>query len=164
MEILSEIGSILIKATPLLAAAISSTSPLAAVAISLISSALGVKNDPQSILDSLNADPANALKLKQVELDHEVSLQQISSDNYKAEVDDRKDARKLAEESDADYKVFLRQFAYFITLGFFVTLGLLFLPFLNLTSTEKQLLSMLIGMLASKWQTIIDFFYGSSNH
>lgn len=56
---------------------------------------------------------------------------------------------------------FLRVMAYLVTLGFFGALLLLFLP-ITVSSTQRELLSMLIGMLASKWQTIIDFYYGGS--
>jgi len=53
--------------------------------------------------------------------------------------------------------------AYLVTLGFFAALFLLFMPW-QLNGDEKNLLSMLVGMLASKWQTIIDFFFGSSRN
>lgn len=56
---------------------------------------------------------------------------------------------------------FLKNMAYLVTFGFFCALFLLFFPW-ALGGDEKNLLSMLVGMLASKWQTIIDFFFGSS--
>lgn len=56
---------------------------------------------------------------------------------------------------------FLRHMAYLVTIGFFGSLIMLFLP-ITVTNTQRELLSMLIGMLASKWQTIIDFYYGNS--
>lgn len=69
---------------------------------------------------------------------------------------------------DAQYKnremtphSFLRVMAYLVTIGFFGSLVMLFLP-ITVSSTQRELLSMLIGMLASKWQTIIDFYYGNS--
>lgn len=86
-------------------------------------------------------------------------LEKIASNDYATEVDDRKNARQYG----VGYKDFLRWMAYLVTFGFFAALFLLFIP-LNLDSEEKNLLSMLVGMLASKWQTIIDFFYGSSRH
>jgi len=58
---------------------------------------------------------------------------------------------------------FLKNMAYLVTLGFFAALFLLFMPW-QLNGDEKNLLSMLVGMLASKWQTIIDFFFGSSRN
>ncbi len=85
-------------------------------------------------------------------------LAKIASTDYYTEVSDRVDARKYSSE----YKDFLRHMAYVITLGFFAALALMFLPIV-VDNSEKELLSMLIGMLVSKWQTIIDFFYGSSS-
>lgn len=54
---------------------------------------------------------------------------------------------------------FLRRMAAIVTLGFFGCLFLLFYQGTNLNPTEQNLLSMLIGMLASKWQTIIDYLF-----
>ena len=56
---------------------------------------------------------------------------------------------------------FQRHIAYLVTLGFFGCLVMLFIP-ITVTSTQRDLLSILIGMLASKWQTIMDFYFGNS--
>lgn len=57
----------------------------------------------------------------------------------------------------------LKQLAMVTTIGFFLALLMLFYPLTQISSSEEQLISMLIGMLVSKWQTIIDFYFGSSH-
>lgn len=70
-------------------------------------------------------------------------------------------SEKKKKKRNVPYKDFLRHMAYLVSFGFFGALLLLFLP-ITINPSARELLSMLIGMLASKWQTIIDFFYGSS--
>ncbi len=76
-------------------------------------------------------------------------------DNFVDQDEDEKNARL--------YRGFLRHMAYLVTLGFFGVLMMLFVP-IGYDPNERELLSMLIGMLVSKWSTIIDFFYGSSKN
>lgn len=154
----SSILPVVSKVAPLLGSVLGT--PLAGVAISLLAKAFGVNpNDTSKLSEALTADPEATLKIKQVEYEHADTLAQIASTDYATEVDDRKSART----NSAQYKDFMRHMAYLVTLGFFGALFVLFLP-IETTSEEKNLLSMLVGMLASKWQTIIDFFYGSSRH
>lgn len=143
---------------PLLAGALGS--PFAGMAISLLGNLFGVPNgNVEDILEKIKLDPDATTKLKQLELEHSEALAKIQSTNYSTEVEDREDARKYS----VLYKDFLRHMAYLVTGGFFGVLFLLFFP-LEISAEEKNLLYMLIGMLVSKWQTIIDFFYGSSRH
>jgi hypothetical protein len=154
----SEIIPIVGKAAPLLASVLGS--PLAGVAVSLIAQAFGIRSqDVAELAHTISGDPDATRKLEAIEYAHEEMLQKIASTDYATEVDDKKNARQYG----GMYKDFMRNFAYLVTMGFFVALFLLFIP-LNLGAEEKNLLSMLVGMLASKWQTIIDFFYGSSRH
>jgi hypothetical protein len=154
----SKILPVVSEAAPLLGSVLGT--PLAGVAISLIAKAFGVNPDDLNALSSaLINDPETSIKLKTLEYDHAETLSKIAASNYSTEVDDRKNARGYG----VLYKDFLKHLACFVTVGFFLALFLLFLP-LNINAEEKNLLSMLVGMLASKWQTIIDFFYGSSRH
>ena len=154
----SDILPIVSKAAPLLGSVLGT--PLAGVAISLIAKAFGVDpHDTDALSKVLDDSPETAIKLKTVEYDHAETLAKIAAQNYPTEVDDRKDARLYTVQ----YKDFLRHMAYVVTIGFFGALILLFSPIpLNNNVNERELLSMLVGMLVSKWQTIIDFFYGSS--
>jgi hypothetical protein len=154
----SDLLPLVAKSAPLLGTVLGS--PLAGVAVSLIASAFGV--DPKNVTaltSLLSSSPDASLKLKELEFQHCEMLTKIASTDYATEVDDRKDARQYGVQ----YKDFMRHMAYLVTIGFFAALFALFLN-LNVTGEEKNLLSMLVGMLASKWQTIIDFFFGSSRH
>ncbi len=153
----SKIIPLVSKAAPLLGAVLGT--PLASVALSLISQAFGVSGGSITALDNaLTGSPETALKLKTLEYEHAEMLAKIASTDYETEVDDRKDAR---HNNSVLYKDFLRHMAYLVTIGFFGSLVLLFSP-VSVNPEARDLLSMLIGMLVSKWQTIIDFFYGSS--
>ena len=144
------------KAAPILAGALGG--PAAGLAVGLIANLFGA--DPKNtddIIQKMSQDPNATIKLKELELQNIKELKALDSKNFQMEVEDRKDAR---EKNNPFYCQFMKHMAYFITIGFFGALFLLFFPQVNLNSEEKQILSLLIGMLASKWQTIIDFFYG----
>lgn len=144
------------KAAPLLGSVLGS--PFSGVAISLIAQAFGINpHNIDEVVNAINDSPESNLKLKTLEYEHAETLAKIASTDYSTEVDDRKDARKTA----VLYKDFLRHMAYLVTAGFFGALLLLFAP-IPINPSGRELLSMLVGMLVSKWQTIIDFFYGSS--
>jgi hypothetical protein len=148
--------SLVSKYAPFLGAVLGT--PFAGMGLSIIARALGLDSTKADAIQSaLVADPNLALKLKEIEATHATELAQILAQEYAVEVDDRKDARK----NSVLYKDFIRHMAYLVTLGFFGALMMLFFP-LDIESGHRELLSMLVGMLVSKWQTIIDFFYGSS--
>lgn len=68
--------------------------PLAGTAIGWIASLFGANsNDTQDIINKITLDPEAELKLKQLEFEHQTNILKIDSDNYKTEVDDRKNAR-----------------------------------------------------------------------
>jgi len=144
---------------PALASALGT--PLSGIVIGLIGHVFGVESgDVENIAQAIKLDPDAKNKLILLEDQHKEALAQIKSNNYAAEVQDREDARAHV----ADYKKFVQWMAVVVTIGFFSVLIFMFLPIaVNPNSTERELLSMLVGMLVSKWQTIIDFFYGSSS-
>lgn len=74
------------------------------------------------------------------------------------ELDDRKDARKHGRSNG----IFIKCLAMTVTLGFFGCLILVFLP-LPMGQTDRDLLSMLVGVLVSNWQSVISYFFGSTN-
>lgn len=144
------------KSAPLLGSVLGT--PLGGVALSLIANAFGVDHKNLDAINDIltNAPEADSI-LRKVQDEHQETLAKIASQDYATEVDDRKNARSNA----VIYKDFLRHMAYLITAGFFGALMLLFSP-ISMNPDSRELLSMLVGMLVSKWQTIIDFFYGSS--
>lgn len=133
--------------------------PFAGIALSLLGSAFGGNGkDINSLQSVIAADPEAELKLKTLEYDHQEAISKLNSQDFQVAVGDKQDARRYG----GVYKDFLKHMAYLVTIGFFGALFVLYLP-LNISADEKNLLSMLVGMLSSKWQTIIDFYYGSSS-
>ncbi len=153
----SAIVQTVIKSAPVLASVLAS--PLASIGLQLLGNLFGVDfKKVNELKDAISADPEASIKIKTLEYNHIESLTYLASQTYATEVEDRKNARSNA----VLYKDFLRHMAYLVTIGFFGALIFLFVPLpLNTNPEERELLSMLIGMLVSKWQTIIDFFYGS---
>lgn len=120
----------------------------------------GDPSNPDDILKKIEADTQAGIKLKSLELEHQEKLTQIL-------FDDRKDARSreiqfIEKTGEKDYTQ--KNLAYFTTLGFFVILLILFLPIVDLNDQEKNLIMILIGMLASNCQTVINYYFGSSKH
>lgn len=150
------LAKIVEPAAPLLASVLGT--PLAGVAVSLLSSLFG--SDPKNVgqlVTHVQNDPEATIKIKTLEYQHAEMLAKIASSDFAIQTHDVQDARAHGGE----YRDFLRHMGYVVTFGFFIALILVYLPFAPQQS-ERELLSMLVGMLVSKWQTIIDFFYGSS--
>jgi hypothetical protein len=153
----SKLAKLVLPVAPILGGVLGS--PVAGIALSILSAAFGGSaKDAGDILNHVVAAPDREIKLRELEDQHCENLAHIASTDYQTEVADRTNARAT---NAVLYKDFLRHMAYLVTVGFFGVLLLLFLP-VHMEGTEKDLLLMLVGMLASKWQTIIDFFYGSS--
>ena len=145
------------KVAPLLGSVLGT--PLVGVGIALLSQAFGVDpRDVNALAKVINDEPEAAIKLKTIEYDHAETLARIAAQNFATATADKQDARKYSPQ----YKDFLRHMAWFVTAGFFGSMILLYAP-LDIQPNERELLSMLVGMLVSKWQTIIDFFYGAAH-
>ena|ERR1700761_622277 len=155
-DVTSKLLPLVSKAAPLLGNVLGT--PFIGIGLSLLAKVFGVDaHDIEALTHAISSDPEADVKLKTLQNQHIEMLGKLANREYSLEVKDRMNARK----NSVLYKDFLRHMAYFVTCGFFGSVVILFLP-LVLKPESRDLLSMLIGMLASKWQTIIDFFYGSS--
>jgi hypothetical protein len=155
---LKDLAMAVAKSAPILAGVLGS--PFASVGLSLLGSIFGIHTkDAEDLLTKIHGDPEAAAKMAKLEFEHSEALAKLANESYATEVQDRIDARQYGEQ----YKEFMKKLAIWVTVGFFAALCLLFVPG-DIGQQNMQLLSMLVGMLASKWQTIIDFFYGSSRH
>jgi len=156
---LKDLAGFVGRTAPMLAGVLGS--PFAGVGLSLLGSVFGVDTKSASdLIDKIQGDPEALAKIKKIEFDHGEALIRLANESYATEVQDRSDARKYGEQ----YREFMKRLAIMITIGFFGALFLLFVPQNQISDTNMNLLSGLVGMLASKWQTIVDFFYGSSRH
>jgi len=151
----SKLEKVVGVAAPLLAKALFGTA--GGVVASLLANLFGISN-PDDLASAIANDPDAAVKLRQLELQHADFLADIDRQNFSTEATDRQDARKYAPSN----RSFLITMTFLVTAGFFTVLLLMFVPW-QITEEGKQLLSMLVGMLASKWQTMIDFYFGSSH-
>jgi len=75
---------------------------------------------------------------------------------------DPKAGEKMDKLSIPQIRVFLRHLTYLVTVGFFFVLAAAFLNKADMDPSKRDLISMLIGVLISKWSTIIDFWFGAS--
>lgn len=151
------LAKIIGTAAPVMAAAL--TGNAAGVVVALLEHAFGMAPGAVSgLVDKIAGDPEASYRLRALELQHAQFIADLDSKNLATESADRQDARKYSPS----YRGFLIQMAFIVTAGFFGVLALLFVP-MDISDEGKNLLSMLVGMLASKWQTIIDFFFGSSH-
>lgn len=150
------IGKVLESGAPILASVLGS--PVAGIAVGLIAHLFGAnKSSISDVMEKIGIDPDAATKLKQLEIEHKDELVRMANADYSLQVQDVEDARKYG----ATDRVFMKLLAMMVTFGFFCVLVALFFP-LNIQPDAKNLLLLLIGNLSSKWQTIIDYFYGSS--
>lgn len=155
-EIIQKISSVVGTAAPLLGTALGS--PLAGVAISLIAKAFGVQtNDLSGLLTAINSDPSSAVKLKQIEAEHEEILANIASRNYAIEYEDRKDARASARSGN--YEWFVHLLTVVVTSGFFGCILMVFLT--KGDAQDHDILNMMLGSLGTTWVQIISYYFGN---
>lgn len=135
---------------------------------SLIAHALGVDATPDAVQSAIATDPQAALKLRELELNNAVQLQQLAitqeqnrlaaeTATYQAEIADRDSARKR-EEAVKDWTPSVM--AYLVTLGFFSVLG--FLLYYGKPAAGGDALLVMLGALGTAWTAIISYYYGSS--
>jgi hypothetical protein len=67
-------------------------------AASIVASTLGVKTDPNEVMKKLEADPEAVLKLKQLEMDHEIELQKMALQRDQMALSDVQAQRQFALE------------------------------------------------------------------
>lgn len=160
----SKLKDVLIGAAPTLATALGG--PAAGIVVSLLSKAFGLSsNDPTQIANQISLDPDASLKLAQLEADHAKAMRDLDMNFYKIQLEDVASARlreteivKVKGKSD----IIMQILSSLITIGFFLTMTLFMSDVVNISATEQNVFSLLIGMLVSKFGTVIDYYFGSS--
>lgn len=116
-----------------------------------------IKN-PKDLLEKIAADKQANRKLQLIEANHQLEIEKlVFADRESAR---EREIKYIEKTGQKDYT--LKNLAYITTIGFFTVLFILFLPVMDINDQEKNLIMVLLGMLASKWQTIIDFYFGAS--
>ncbi len=148
----------LASVAPTLAATIGG--PLAGVAVKMATDALGVGNSEQELQDIvLSGDPNVLLKLKEVEANLKIKLEELGIELEKVHSEDIQSARDLAKKDMRPQVILstLYTIGYFIVMWQFLT-GTTVIPVENTTA-----LNMLLGVLTAAQVQIMNFWFGSSH-
>lgn len=150
----------------------------------LISKVLGVDNTPEAIELALMNNPDALLKIKELETSKELAILQAELEHKRIDVGSVIDNRKLDNEKDQMFlsdkqsarsrqtdsekatgkvDVALYVIAGVIVVAFFVSILALIFITLDKQSGTYELLLMLFGALTTKFGTVVDYFFGSSN-
>ena len=158
---LKDIGHALKKVAPLLAAVVGG--PLGGGAAAIVSHALGVNADDHEALAVAVADPANEIKLRELEHTHREELERLALRDTELRLADTKDARsREVEITKATGKRDLNLYilAWVITIGFFAITG--FLCVKEVPPGSVGPVGILFGALTAAFAGVVGYFFGSS--
>ena len=147
------IAAIVAKSAPLLGSALG---PIGGIAGTLIATAFGVKPDDEQGLIAALSSPDAAIKLKQLELDHEKDLEAIELQFYQAEVQDKGSAREregkyMAALGRPDYV--MNAISIIVVLGF-ITCAI----FSHFYELNKDF----VTTLGAALMLVLSYYFGSS--
>jgi len=152
-----KLGGLLKSLAPTIAGA--AGGPLAGMAVKMAAQKLGIPDaTANEIEDLIEREPEKAVLLKQADKDFKSRIREMEIDleSFKAEVDDRKDARS--------------KFSNDITPKVFCILALLMYGAYVMTVTimphdqnDETIISLVLGQLSGILGTCAAFFYGGNN-
>jgi hypothetical protein len=148
------------KAAPILGTLLGG--PAGAAVGAIVASALGTGNDPAEVERAIAADPAALVKLREIEATKQVRLQELLTDQAKAEIQtaaaDRASAREREAKTGDTFTP--RLLALLVTLGFFGVLS--FLLANGKPAQGGDALLVMLGSLGAAWTAIVAYYFGSS--
>jgi len=161
-----DIASIVGKSAPMLGTLLGG--PAGAAVGGLIASALGTGSAPDDVAQAMAVNPDAAVKLRQIEADRTVRLQELLEQSAAAELAartaelqtaaaDRADARKTQQAVRSPIPGLL---AIGITLGFFSILIVMMIGVWK--PSDNQALLILLGALGTSWGAVVNYYFGSS--
>lgn len=167
-----DIGNTLAKSLPILGTVLGG--PAGGAIGSLVSSALGVSNDAESVNAALSADPAALEKLKELEVNSKVQLQQLAvtaeqnrlaaaNQQFQLEAGDRDSARKLAATQKGDW--IRPSLAVLLLVAIFGILIAVFGGFADSIlkdTTAAVTVGTLIGYLFNEFKSVMAFYFGTT--
>ena len=122
---------------------------------SVIASVFGVENEPDKILQAINADPKAAVKLKEIELNNKTELERIAMQMATVEIADKQNARKEHKHSFMP--------AVLSILLSVVIIGIIYLLFYTPVPTEsKDVLFVILGAVMKEWGSAMQFWFGTT--
>ena len=147
------------KAAPLLGTLLGG--PAGGAVGAIIASALGTGGSADEVAQALATNPEAAIKLRQIEADRQVRLQELVAAHADAELriaaEDRKDARQMQVSVKSRVPAVL---ALSITGGFFGVLALMLWGVWK--PTDNNALLILLGALGTSWGAVVNYYFGSS--
>jgi hypothetical protein len=135
---------------------------IAANLIDSVSKLFGVDSkNPEDLLAKIQNDPEAFLKLKQIENNYKVQLEQLNIQNNQNILVDKQDARETqSKKLSQHYKDPMYPFlAVSITIGFF--LSLLALYFIK-DNVFRDVVCTMIGVLCANFKDVYNYYFGSS--
>lgn len=165
---ITDLGRTVAKFAPLLGGALSG--PCGATLGSIIASVFGTDaSKPDRLQNIIITDPDAAVKLKQIESDHQLELQkmviQAAQENLQNILSDRESARQ--REAAIDNTPFAARdktpaiLAYLLTLGVFIALASLF--YLPIPQTNQEMILAIVTSLTTVWVGAMGYYHGSSS-
>lgn len=131
--------------------------PFGALAGKLLADALGTSDPKAQEAAIVSGDPEILLKLQTADQAFKAQMETLRISEEKLAFDDVANARAMQIATHDTTPTYL---AYFITLGFFATLG--YLIVYGKPQTGGDVMLVMVGSLGTAWASIVSFFYGSS--
>lgn len=134
--------------------------PLAGIAVNMAAEALGVEPTQDAIAEAVTSgNPEVFVRLKEVESNLKVKLRELDIEESSLHVEDRKSARK--RESDVG-GIATPTLAVIIIIGFFGIIAYILLVGLSVSPAVASMIGMLVGMVSSKAEQVVNYYFGSS--
>lgn len=144
--------------------------PAGAGVADMVSRTLGLDtSEPQRIVETIKTDPSAALKLKELELAHQLELEKLNLETERIRLADVVSARQRETDTvkttgKRDLNLYL--LAWIIVAGFFGLIAALMIVPTALSKEQGQVLlptiTMLFGALAAGFGQVLQYFFGSS--
>jgi|SRR5882724_1862400 len=138
--------------------ALAAGGPFGPLAAAAVHAALGTGGDDKAAETALlTATPDQLLALKKADSDLQVRLKELGIAEEKLTFDDMANARAMQVSTHDSTPKYL---AYFVTFGFFATLG--YLIMYGKPQAGGDVMLVMVGALGTAWASIVSFYYGSS--
>src|SRR6266849_5189306 len=138
--------------------ALAAGGPFGPLAAAAVHAALGTGGDEKAAETALlTATPDQLLALKKADSELQVRLKELGIAEEKLGFDDTANARAMQVSTHDSTPKYL---AYFVTLGFFATLG--YLIMYGKPQAGGDVMLVMVGALGTAWASIVSFYYGSS--
>lgn len=163
----NDLGKLIAQSAPLLGGALAG--PAGATIGSLIAAKFGGNSNQPDVLHALvNADPQAMIKLKELELEHELALQQLclqaEKDEQQTLAADRASARQrevgVDQSPNEKHDKTPARLAYALTVG--VLGALAWLLSLPIPDKNHEIIYALLSSLTTAWIGAMAYYHGSS--